>query len=662
MRDIWGFLLQTLTASGVAVLLLAVKALLRDKLSPRWQFAAWGVLAAAVLVPAGWNGGYALLNWPFFVETAKSILTGAYTVTRVTAPVPLLLGHVPVTVWDWLFLVYAAGVVLTLGRYLLSYLRLRLALRRGSPVPEAQRAQVEAVAKQYGLPTCRCVAVKGFPSAFVCGVFFPVLALPEGEETDHKVLLHELLHLKYRDTAWGMVIALLRSLHWCNPLLQYCAGRAANDLEERCDQRSLELLEGEERRDYGRILLGMANDRCARTPGATTMANGGKNIAQRVEAIARFKKYPAGMGLVSVCVLLLLVSPVALGAKAEGFWEGGRFADKAWEVDAALASARLTPCTTYAGAFDAYAKAVLEQNGVYRAICTPLEDYAALAATLKEHTDPPDSWPWPEPHWDPGLPGTVRQNADWYDSGYLYYGVTPVGEEAYEGVLALDLIYPPDYGLEWDGTFIHSWKVLQTVRCEKRGDRWVALPQEDFRLVQGDETVYGNLTMPAREYRAVWGDYTVVVALQTTSIMENSYGTDSTWGMTIFNHVPVPDGKFAVEERNAVKVIYAGAPWPDGGPAVGVSMTAWDGQGPRPVCLALEERQFFAESRGDGSSSGAHGDKEWPAGENELLLSGGGSYRDADYTWPAAYAADFYLNGEKVAELTLLPQEGGGAE
>ena len=52
MTDLWGFLLQTLTASGAAVLLLVVKAMFRDKLPPRWQFAAWGVLGL-VLLPAG---------------------------------------------------------------------------------------------------------------------------------------------------------------------------------------------------------------------------------------------------------------------------------------------------------------------------------------------------------------------------------------------------------------------------------------------------------------------------------------------------------------------------------------------------------------------------------------------------------------------------------
>ena len=56
MTDIWGFLLQTLTASGAAVLLLIVKAVFRDKLPPRWQFGVWGVLALTLLIPAGWGG------------------------------------------------------------------------------------------------------------------------------------------------------------------------------------------------------------------------------------------------------------------------------------------------------------------------------------------------------------------------------------------------------------------------------------------------------------------------------------------------------------------------------------------------------------------------------------------------------------------------------
>ena len=120
MTDLWGFLLQTLTASGAAALLLVVKALFRDKLSPRWQFAAWGVLGLVLLVPAGLGGRYALVNWPWLVETAKTALTGDYSLTRVLVPIPLPRLRVPETAADWLYAVYAAGVLVLLIRSALS--------------------------------------------------------------------------------------------------------------------------------------------------------------------------------------------------------------------------------------------------------------------------------------------------------------------------------------------------------------------------------------------------------------------------------------------------------------------------------------------------------------------------------------------------------------
>ena len=150
MTDLWGFLLQTLTVSGAAALLLAVKAVFRDKLSPRWQAAAWGVLGLVLLVPAGWGGRYVLINWPWLVETAKTLLTGTYTLTAVSAPIPLPPAAAPRTWADWLYLLYLAGVLALLGRYLVSYIRLRAALRRGQPAGEARTAQIAAAAERYG--------------------------------------------------------------------------------------------------------------------------------------------------------------------------------------------------------------------------------------------------------------------------------------------------------------------------------------------------------------------------------------------------------------------------------------------------------------------------------------------------------------------------------
>ena len=79
-----------------------------------------------------------------------------------------------------------------------------------------------------------------------------------GWEPDEKVILHELLHLKHRDLWAGWLTAALRCLHWCDPLLWLVFDKVDNDREALCDQRVLERLEGEDRRDYGRGVLSMA--------------------------------------------------------------------------------------------------------------------------------------------------------------------------------------------------------------------------------------------------------------------------------------------------------------------------------------------------------------------------------------------------------------------
>lgn len=649
MTDLWGFLLQTLTASGAAALLLVVKALFRDKLSPRWQFAAWGVLGLVLLVPAGLGGRYALVNWPWLVETAKTALAGDYSLTRVLVPIPLPRLRVPETAADWLYAVYAAGVLVLLIRYVLSYVRLRLALRHGAPAGETRTAQIGAVAERYGLPVCRAVEVPGLTSAFICGVFRPVLALPAGTEADDKVLLHELLHLRHRDAAWGLVICLLRCLHWCNPLLWYCADRASNDLEARCDQRVLELLEGEERRDYGRILLSMANEKYARAPGTSSMANGGKNIRRRIESIARFKKYPAGMALVSVCVAVTLAAPLLLGTRADAVYEGGGSLPRNMDVSAAMASARTVWCTTPAGALDTYAKSVLDQNGVYRAMCAPLEEQAAIGEELRANTEA-----GVYPTWDTGLPCWPNTQ-----SGYAVYNLELVGGDAYEGLLVVELNYPPEGQAAEES---HTWLAWQSLRTERQDGRWVVLPLGEFQAV---ETNWGSLppynceNLPAYLYEARTENFTVRLRYQT-AFRVDSYVQNNSWFFSSqsFDTTPQPQGEFTAMDGQELSVIYTGDPADkDEIRSIGVSCAPVQEGEERPE-LRKAGTGNVGGSSSDGSNWGARSlERDW--GPEVRISGGGGSRHPKDFDQPAVYAADLYINGVKQAELTLLPVEGG---
>ncbi len=633
MRDIWGFLLQTLTASGAAVLLIAVKAMLRDKLSPRWQFSAWGGLAAVLLVPAGLGGRYALMNWPLLVEALRSALTGKFgTLTYVTAPVPLPPASAPASLWDWLYIAYLAGAAALAARYILSYIRLRLALKGGRPVTGGQIADV---AEKYGLPMCKAVEVGGLQTAFVCGVFRPVLALPAERKTDDKVILHELLHLKYRDAAWGLVISFFRCLHWCNPLLWLCADMASSDLEALCDQRVLERLEGEDRRDYGRILLSMADEKYARVPGTSSMANGSRNIRRRIEAIVRFKRYPAGMKLVSVCILLVLLCPLLAGARARTTTDtGDEYID--------LASARTTRCTTFAGAFDTYAKAVITGRNDYRAMCAPLSEQDALAESWSEYGS--RSW------FDANL-----SYKDLYDRS-LGYGIYNLAEDngAWEGLLVLTLQSAPE-GQTWSGNSSERWVTVQPLRAYREGGRWVVMPLGDAKTCQRDERDGVDQGLPYLEYKDAAADFTVRLLWQAESYVDSRTEPD-VFGRSQPDITPVPDGKFLSETQETVLADYTG---PEENRAlydrIAVSAAELKSGEARHVLRAPKSGETGYSS--DGSVFGGLflRDDWW---DGPIFLSGGGEW-GGDPTPPELYAADLYLNGEKVAELTLRPEEGG---
>ena len=158
MFDLWAFLLQTLNVSGVAVLILIVKALFKDKLPPKWQFASWSILGMMILLPAGMFGTYTLVRWQIIVELIKSYVD-EYEFTRVLFPFPIV-KSVPQTVSDWLFVLYIAGIAVSMIGYLIAYLRLKRSLRLGEPPSDETSARIHALAVEYGIKNCRVICVR----------------------------------------------------------------------------------------------------------------------------------------------------------------------------------------------------------------------------------------------------------------------------------------------------------------------------------------------------------------------------------------------------------------------------------------------------------------------------------------------------------------------
>ncbi|WP_277102976.1 M56 family metallopeptidase, partial [Clostridium phoceensis] len=508
MFDLWSFLHQTAAASMAALFVLVLQHIFRDKLSPQWQYAVWMVVVLRLILPVGWLGrsaiadltglGEALRTW---VELGlDSAWSSPWTPSLPLAGIPIPpAGGLPRSVTDWLFLLYLAGVLLSALWLAAGGLRLRRSLGEAVPVAGARLEAVAALAERFGLSMPRrVVESRAASTPFLVGVVRPVLVLPMGWAPDRKVILHELIHLKQRDVAAGWVTALFRCVHWCNPFLWRIFDRIDNQREQRCDQLVLERLEGEDRRDYGRVLLSMADDGRRRFPGATTMANGGQNIKARIQAITRFKAFPRGMGLVSVCMVVTLTLSLVVGlpvSAADPLPGAVRLLGPVGSLSYALSH---RPATV-GGALDAYSK------GIYAQYHDVQDCYAYQAMTLPQEQLPDlvEEWRQTDRAGWSVLPGTDPRSAS-YRTGPIFRGLSYDGEGGYW----TQMYFFRDEGGPREGTEHSIGYRRHTLHLQRREDgTWTVSPlsvqtgrlASPFEWEQIRLTSYDNLPFPSQE-------------------------------------------------------------------------------------------------------------------------------------------------------------------
>lgn len=306
MSNIWDFLAYTLDLSLWVGLILVLKRIFKNALSPVWQYGIWLVL---------------VFRSVYFLIVANTDLNTSIIVSYIEGKIePLLASNygsfslaAPNSITDWLFVVYIAGIIGFVMYYILRYIQLKIYINKHSSKDLTNEALVKTVCQKYGFKSkVRVLNVQGISSAFICGVFRPILVLPKGELVDEKVLIHEFIHLKNRDHIKSIYWCCLRCTNWCNPIMHWTIDHILNDAEMACDQKVLERLEGEQLKDYGRILIFMADEKYSKVMGTTSIANGGANIKKRIEAILYFKKYPRDLNIVSSCMIFMIILMIML--------------------------------------------------------------------------------------------------------------------------------------------------------------------------------------------------------------------------------------------------------------------------------------------------------------------------------------------------------------
>lgn len=298
------------SGSVLILLVLALRAALRGKLSCRAGYALWGVVLVRLLLPfqlpfslpvssagavpdtpASWESTYV----PVFPGQTQAIdqahpyyqdLAPGYE-----GPGPWSQGYVErsedgetvTTFLDYftqaeiIQLIWGMGVLAALLLVLIPNLRFAL--------------QLEKRRKALELPDCPLPVyeAEGLPSPCLFGLTRPAVyltpeaaRLPEGER--RHVLAHELTHYNQKDHIWAALRCLCLALHWYNPLVWLAVLCSKRDGELSCDEGTVERLGEGERIPYGRTLVGLVARRSLR-PGdlisCSTAMTGGKTAIQR---------------------------------------------------------------------------------------------------------------------------------------------------------------------------------------------------------------------------------------------------------------------------------------------------------------------------------------------------------------------------------------------
>lgn len=326
---------MTLTGSIVALLLIVIKPLIKNRLPKSVQYYVWLIVIAAFLIPFSKlivlptpitnlpvaNISEAVQQYVITVEEeidrvqSVQAQNGFDEQRTEEATSPLSTG---VTI---LLIIWPFAALVCLGINLFSYLVFVRKLRRSyTEAMIEETSMLMALSKQMRPPAL--FRSRLAPTPMLIGLFRPIIILPDREYTEAQlknVLLHELTHLRHHDIIIKWLSVVAKSLHWFNPLIYYVCHEIDRACELSCDEAVIKNLDTDGKQGYGDTLIEMVADtKAPKTVLSTAMCGGKRALKERLGAIMKQKRFSIGTITVSCAlVITVLFGTVVLGAHAK---------------------------------------------------------------------------------------------------------------------------------------------------------------------------------------------------------------------------------------------------------------------------------------------------------------------------------------------------------
>ena len=141
-------------------------------------------------------------------------------------------------------------------------------------------------------------------SPFVFGVIRPKIVIPESG-ADDGALMHELVHIKHRDTFRLALINIAKAIHFFNPLMYIFAKETKRYMELACDEEVSSLLSGAERARYSAEIVRSA---AGFAHGGVCLSENAENIKERIDSVMNGKIYKRSVRIVGAIVAAALIA------------------------------------------------------------------------------------------------------------------------------------------------------------------------------------------------------------------------------------------------------------------------------------------------------------------------------------------------------------------
>lgn len=210
----------------------------------------------------------------------------------------LCLGQGRISMGRFLKTVWIIGAIFLLIRYGVIYFRLNHAFQREQAVEDSKiRRRIIRLANR----NVRIISSEKISSPCTWGFIRPIIVLPADEvkrleqeafSDERCALIHECMHVRYRDQFWKSLMLITACLYWFNPFAWRMVRKFSTDTELECDRRVLQVIGTDQCEEYARMLLKCARIQLAKRERWTVspFKDGEKFLKERVIRILNCKK------------------------------------------------------------------------------------------------------------------------------------------------------------------------------------------------------------------------------------------------------------------------------------------------------------------------------------------------------------------------------------